>query len=249
MEMDSDALSKTQAARMESSSHLKQSLLSAQHRDAEQGCYDEGDRVCPSAKEYARLHEVEETRIANAISLAVKNASNLCNLLPGGTLLFFQSLLPIVSNGGACTNSQAYTFMTLALLLFCGTWCAFLPFTDTVKAPNGKLYHGIATRRGLWLPQSGDAPFRTGRAVSLARFHLRPIDFLHASLSLCVFISVALFTPNVSNCFFHSIIPQDLQNSVPLIVGFVASFLCIVFPSPRRNFDQPLLERLSAADE
>ncbi|KAH7433929.1 hypothetical protein KP509_07G093200 [Ceratopteris richardii] len=232
------------AAGMESSKLLKQPFLSAQHTGGEEECDYESEGASHSAKTDASTHKEEDTRIAKAIRFAVKHCSNLSNLLPSGTLLLFQSLLPVVSNGGVCANRSLYTFMTLALLVVCGIWCAFLPFTDTVKARNGKLYYGIATRHGLWLPHS-----RFGKADCLAPFHLRPIDFLHASLSLCVFISIALFTPNASNCFFPDIIPADLQNSVPLVVNFVASCLCSLFPSHRRNFDQPPLEGLSAADE
>ncbi|KAH7443390.1 hypothetical protein KP509_02G032300 [Ceratopteris richardii] len=238
---------------MERSELLERSFLSAEAKEEEKGYDDheeeQDEALYPSAEEYAHFHAEEEARITNAVSLAVKNAGHLSNLLPSGTLLFFQSLLPIVSNGGVCSNSPVYTSMTLVLLLTCAIWCTMLPFTDTVKAPNGKLYHGIATRRGLWLPQRRASCLQIESAASLARFRLRPLDFLHAFLSLSVFIAVALFTPNVADCLLHDAIPLDLQNSVPLVVGFVASFLCLLLPSPRRNFDQPLLERLKADEE
>lgn len=203
---------------------------------------EEEDPFLLTDTEAASMRKEEEARIIKAINLSVKSAGHLTNLLPTGTLLFFQFLLPILSNGGDCTGSPAYAAMTAILLIVCGIWCSFLSFTDTVKAPNGKFYHGVATPRGLWLPQSA----RVVSASRLSRFRLCPLDFLHALLSLSVFTAVALFTPNVTACLLpdSTLMPEKLQDSLPLVVGFVASFLCIVFPSPRRSFDQPLLERL-----
>ncbi|KAI5076928.1 hypothetical protein GOP47_0008993 [Adiantum capillus-veneris] len=200
--------------------------------------------------EAAQMREEEEARIIKAINLSVKSAGHLTNLLPTGTLLFFQFLLPIMSNGGDCAGSgfSIYPVMTIILLIACGVWCFLLSFTDTVKGPNGKLYHGVATPCGLWLPARSAQVFAASR---LSRFHLCPLDFLHALLSLSVFTAVALFTPDVTACILPNseLIPTQLQNTLPLVVGFVASFLCILFPSPRRSFDQPLLERLVDASD
>ncbi|MCO5597578.1 hypothetical protein L7F22_051657 [Adiantum nelumboides] len=199
-------------------------------------------------EEAAHMHEEEEARIIKAINLSVKSAGHLTNLLPTGTLLFFQFLLPILSNGGNCTGSPIYGVATVILLLVCGVWCFFLSFTDTIKGPNGKLYHGVAMPRGLWLPARSRQVFAASR---LSRFRVCPLDFLHAVLSLSVFAAVALFTPNVVACILPNLdlIPTQLQNTLPLVVGFVASFLCILFPSPRRSFDQPLLDRLVDVSE
>ncbi|MCO5585756.1 hypothetical protein L7F22_039692 [Adiantum nelumboides] len=153
-------------------------------------------------EEAAHMRDEEEARIIKAINLSVKSAGHLTNLLPTGTLLFFQFLLPILSNGGDCTGSPIYGVATMILLLVCGVWCFFLSFTDTIKGPNGKLYHGVAMPRGLWLPARSRQVFA---ASGLSRFRVCPLDFLHAVLSLSVFAAVALFTPNVATCIIPSL--------------------------------------------
>mgnify|MGYP000447469163 CR=1 FL=1 len=215
-------------------------------------------------------------RVVSAINLAVKSAGNLTNLLPTGTFLFFQFLLPIVSNGGRCTNvnnggmtirnhdphaMNINAVFTLLLLLVCAASCFLLAFSDTVKLSDGKLYHGFATPGGLWLVNAGCDVKLSPASANYLRVHyrLRPIDFIHAFLSLSVFLASALFTPNVSDCLLKSIsntviddhdtsssnLTLIMSNSIPLVVGFIASFFCILFPSKRRGFDQPLLERLN----
>ncbi|GLT38336.1 hypothetical protein SLA2020_125920 [Shorea laevis] len=79
----------------------------------------------------------------------LSTASNLANLLPTGTVLIFQALLPSFSNNGNC--SLALKYLTLGLIFICSLACFLSSFTDSFVHDDGKFYYGIATRSGLYI--------------------------------------------------------------------------------------------------
>ncbi|KAL3350039.1 hypothetical protein AABB24_022861 [Solanum stoloniferum] len=130
---------------------------------------------------------------------ALESTAHLANLLPTGTLLAFQLLIPIFTNNGSCdTASRPMTLILLALLAFS---CFLACFTDSFKAPDGQIYYGLATFKGLWIFDYQAASI-SGVPGELNRYRVGFIDFVHAVLSVLVFVAVALRDKNVVNCFY-----------------------------------------------
>ncbi|OAY81296.1 hypothetical protein ACMD2_10831 [Ananas comosus] len=176
---------------------------------------------------------------SSALSQALAGTASLAKLLPTGTLLAFQLLTPVFTNHGSC--DPAARLLTLALLLLLALSCFLASFTDSIRIPShGRVYYGLATPRGLLLfdypPAPDDAP-------DTSRYRLRPVDFVHAALSVLVFGAVALRDANVLGCFYPS--PQGPQarevlDALPLGVGLLCSLLFVVFPTTRHGIGYPL---------
>lgn len=120
---------------------------------------------------------------------------------------------------------------------------------------NGKLYYGIATCKGLFLfnkneQDDGDDhkhdeeevirsenDEHSGGMKDLDKYRLNFIDFIHAFVSLSVFLVFAFSDSNVLNCFF----PKGgtdldvLVMNLPLAAGIFSSFFFIIFPTTRRG--------------
>ena len=173
-----------------------------------------------------------------ALSQTLTSTANLANLLPTGTLLAFQILTPIFSNNGGCDSVTR--LLTASLLLLLAVSCFLASFTDTVKASDGKVYHGLATFKGMWMFDYPD-PSRSG-LPDLSKYRARFIDFVHALLSVLVFSAVALRDKNVLSCFY----PQPEQETkevldvVPVGIGVICSLLFVVFPSTRHGIGYPV---------
>ncbi|CAA7020460.1 unnamed protein product [Microthlaspi erraticum] len=136
--------------------------------------------------------EIERnTWIHKAIGQTFQTTAHLANLLPTGTLLAYQVLSPIFTNGGRC--DLASRFMTELLVSICGLSCFILSFTDSYKDLNGNVCYGIATTNGLWIID-GKAVLPKERSQS---YKLRFIDFTHAIMSVLVFGAVVMFDHNV----------------------------------------------------
>ncbi|TXG65649.1 hypothetical protein EZV62_006924 [Acer yangbiense] len=75
-------------------------------------------------------------------------AANLSNLLPTGTVLAFQALMPSFTNNGSCMPS--HKVLTSSAIISLSLVCFFSSLTDSFIA-NGKLYYGIATLNGLYI--------------------------------------------------------------------------------------------------
>ncbi|GLJ26020.1 hypothetical protein SUGI_0499050 [Cryptomeria japonica] len=105
----------------------------------------------------------EEASIIRAVNRALNLTAHLNNLLPTGTMLAFQVLCPIFSNGGQCDH--LHKILTAGLLTLCGISSFVLSFTDSFRAPNGKIYYGFATPRGLWA--FGSRKFVAGFVISM----------------------------------------------------------------------------------
>ena len=173
-----------------------------------------------------------------AISQTLTSTANLANLLPTGTLLAFQLLMPIFTNSGSCDSAtRPMTFVLLFLLAFS---CFLASFTDSVKSSDGQVYYGFATFKGMFL---FDYPDPSGPGLpDLSKYRINFIDGVHAVLSVFVFVAVALRDKNVLNCFYPT--PkqetQEVLNIAPVGIGLICSLLFVVFPTRRHGIGYPI---------
>ncbi|KAK3028265.1 hypothetical protein RJ639_037599 [Escallonia herrerae] len=131
------------------------------------------------------------------------------------------------------------TFLLLALL----TGSCFLAcFTDSFKSPDGQVYYGFATLKGMWLFDCPVAGSSEGAFPDLRKYRLRFIDMVHAVLSVLVFGAVALKDKNVLSCFYptptHE--TQEVLDIGPLGIGLLCCFLFVVFPTRRHGIGYPV---------
>ncbi|GAU24406.1 hypothetical protein TSUD_391150 [Trifolium subterraneum] len=175
-----------------------------------------------------------------AVSGALTGTANLANLLPTGTLLAFQILTPVFTNNGACDSVTR--ILTLLLLLLLAISCFLACFTDTVKASNGRIYHGLATFKGLWLFDYSPVDNVSTTLPDLSKYKLRLIDLIHAFLSVLVFFAVVLRDKNVLTCYYpqpkHE--TKEVLDIVPLGIGLLCSLLFLVFPTTRHGIGYPV---------
>ncbi|XP_015875829.1 protein DMP3-like [Ziziphus jujuba] len=180
-----------------------------------------------------------------AISQTLNSTANLANLLPTGTLLAFQLLTPTFTSNGVCDS--ATRLMTSILLILLALSCFLASFTDSVKASDGRVYYGFATSRGLWLFDSPD-PAASG-LPDLTKFKVRFMDWVHAVLSVLVFVAVALRDRNIVGCFYpmprHE--TQEVLNILPVGIGLLSSLLFVVFPTTRHGIGYPLTSTSTSA--
>ncbi|KAL6659597.1 hypothetical protein ACP70R_003637 [Stipagrostis hirtigluma subsp. patula] len=174
---------------------------------------------------------------SSVLSQALTSTANLANLLPTGTLLAFNLLAPTFTNHGAC--DAATSLLTGGLLAVLALSCVLASFTDSLKAPDGRVYYGVATRRGLWLidyPPGAPPPGDT------SRYRLTPIDFVHAALSAAVFGVVAARDKNVVRCFCPAPAREtaEVLDILPLGVGVLCSLLFVAFPTRRHGIGYPV---------
>ncbi|KAL9447462.1 hypothetical protein AB3S75_015015 [Citrus x aurantiifolia] len=181
----------------------------------------------------------------------VPSAANLANLLPTGTVLAYQALMPSLSNNGTCL--AAHKYLTIVALAGCSIVCFLSSFTDSYYS-KGKLYYGIATIKGLHIfnkkdsededeDDKADNNIEDGdkgtekKRVSL-KYKIGWIDFVHAFISLLVFLVFATTSSDARSCFFPHPGPNTnvLLMYLPIIVGAFASFLFMLFPTKRRGF-------------
>ncbi|XP_075649350.1 protein DMP4-like [Castanea sativa] len=178
----------------------------------------------------------EKTLIQKAISQTFQSTAHLASLLPTGSVLSFQLLSPIFTNQGSCDSISK--FMTSALVTLCGVSCFLLSFTDSFKNKKGEICYGFATIKGLWVID-GSATLSPELA---ANYRLRFIDFMHAFMSILVFIAVALFDTNVVSCVFPmpSYEIQEILTRLPVGIGVICSMFFVVFPTKRHGIGYPL---------
>ncbi|CAM8899721.1 hypothetical protein QQ045_010794 [Rhodiola kirilowii] len=177
----------------------------------------------------------ESIPIANhPVHNTLATAANLANLLPTGTVLAFQALTPSFTNNGTCQVSNQY--LTATLLLVFSSICFISSFTDSFTY-DGKLHYGIATFKGLYVFDEFNGEDANGRQKDLSKYKLRPVDLVHAFMSLIVFLVFGFSSSNVQGCFF----PAGggdltaLTTNLPLGVGVLSSFLFTIFPTTRRG--------------
>ncbi|XP_011023528.1 PREDICTED: uncharacterized protein LOC105124983 isoform X2 [Populus euphratica] len=164
-------------------------------------------------------------------------AANLANLLPTGTVLAAEALIPSFTNNGECTLANEY--LTLGIIVCCSLGCFLSSFTDSIIGKDGKMYYGIATWKGLYVFNDIDSTDGAGREEmkDKAECRITFTDFVHAFTSLTVFLVFALSNSNVQNCFFPKAGANEkaLIMNLPLGAGFLASFLFMLFPTKRRG--------------
>ncbi|MBA0848813.1 hypothetical protein Goshw_007493 [Gossypium schwendimanii] len=173
-----------------------------------------------------------------AISQTLASTANLANLLPTGTLLAFQLLVPTFTNNGSC--DAATRSMTLILLLLLALSCFLASFTDSVKSSDGQVYYGFATFKGMFLFDYPDS--KESDLPDLSKYRIKFMDGVHAVLSVLVFGVVALRDKNVLNCFYptpkHK--TEEVLNIAPVGVGLICSLLFVVFPTRRHGIGYPV---------
>ncbi|KAL8088707.1 hypothetical protein AgCh_038477 [Apium graveolens] len=192
--------------------------------------------VCSPPRHHRTIHPVHRT---------LATAANLANLLPTGTVLGFRALTPSFSNQGNCHPSNKY--LTAILIGICAIACFLSSFTDSFIHPDGKLYYGIATFKGLKIfnykynyDHEADMQMQ-----DLTQYKICCVDFVHAFLSIMVFLVFALSDSDVQSCYF-AVAGENLNALVinlPLGAGVLSSFLFMLFPTTRRGIgvaDLPL---------
>ncbi|XP_065036951.1 protein DMP4-like [Musa acuminata AAA Group] len=178
----------------------------------------------------------QATLVQKAISQTFKSTAHLAKLLPTGTVLAFQLLSPIFTDGGHCMAVNR--LMTECLVAICGLSCFVLSFTDSFRDGNGTVRYGLATFRGLWVID-GTKPLPPAIA---ARYRIKFIDLAHALVSVLVFAAVALFDQNVVSCFFPMPSEETKQvlTCLPVGIGVIGSILFVTFPTTRHGIGFPL---------
>ncbi|KAL9229324.1 hypothetical protein vseg_004802 [Gypsophila vaccaria] len=173
------------------------------------------------------------------VSQTLASTAYLANLLPTGTFLAFQVLTPVFTNNGQCdTVTRSLTAILLATL---AVSCFLASFTDSFQGPDGQIYYGFATFKGMWL---FDYPISNHDQdhLDLTKYKLRFIDWVHAVLSILVFGVLGVRDKNVVNCFSPS--PsrevQEVLDIVPVGVGLICSLLFVVFPTRRHGIGYPV---------
>ncbi|XP_023007318.1 protein DMP9-like [Cucurbita maxima] len=168
--------------------------------------------------------------VAKGMQKTLSRTSMLVNFLPTGTLLTFEMLLPSASGKGECTAVN--TMMINLLLGLCTLSCFMFHFTDSFKGGDGKVYYGMVTPRGLAVFKSGLAEVEVPKDE---RFKVGFTDFVHALMSVMVFMAIALSDHRVTNCLFpgHAADMEEVMESFPLMVGTICSGLFFVFPNTR----------------
>ncbi|GAB2283494.1 hypothetical protein Dimus_018006 [Dionaea muscipula] len=170
---------------------------------------------------------------------AMLSTANLAKLLPSGTLLAFQLLTPIFTNNGSCDTTTRT--LTLGLQVLLAISCFLACFTDSLRGPDGQVYFGFATTRGMWLFDRPSA-LASGVSSDLSKYKLRFMDGIHAVMSVLVYGAVALKDRNVVRCFYPK--PeqqtQEVLDVVPIAIGIVCSLLFMVFPTTRHGVGYPI---------
>ncbi|KAF6171838.1 hypothetical protein GIB67_007359 [Kingdonia uniflora] len=183
------------------------------------------DIECPHVHETGRKRRA----VAKGMQKTISKTSMLVNFLPTGTLLTFEMLLPSVSGDGTC--SPVSTMMIDVLMGLCALSCFFFHFTDSFRGPDGKVYYGFVTPRGL-------SVFKADLTVDIPqddRFKLGFVDLVHALMSSLVFVAIAFSDHRVTDCLFQGHVKEmdEVMESFPLMVGIICSGLFLVFPTTR----------------
>lgn len=167
--------------------------------------------------------------VAKGVQRTLSKTSMLAHFLPTGTLLTFEMVLPSIYGVGQCTSVT--TLMTVTLLVLCALSCFFFHFTDSFRAPDGKVYYGFVTPNGL-------AVFKTGLDVAVPKedkYKVHFSDLVHALMSVMVFMAIAFSDHRVTQCLLpgHAKDMEQVMESFPLMVGIVCSCLFLIFPKAR----------------
>ncbi|XP_039019446.1 protein DMP7-like [Hibiscus syriacus] len=191
--------------------------------------------------EYPLLHPIlkqPKTKKQKIVRKTFKGTAILSRLLPTGSALTFQLLSPILTNNGRC-KTEFRQNLVLSIVAFCAGVCFFLLFTDSYRDERGKVRYGVATFRGLWV-MDGKVELSVQEAK---KYKLKFIDFLHALVSVMIFLALVLFDQSVVNCFRPK--TEEDSNELWLMVllasiGAIGCLLFVTFPSKRHGIGRPL---------
>lgn len=178
-----------------------------------------------------------KTKKQKVVRKAIKGTAVLSKLLPTGSALTFQLLSPVLTNQGQC-KTQVSQYLTLGLVAFCASLCFFLSFTDSFRDERGKVRYGVATLKGLW---AMDGPVKLS-VDKEDKYRLKFIDFVHALVSIMIFVALALFDQNVVKCFCPTPSKEikELLMVLPVSVGAIGCLLFVSFPTKRHGIGSPL---------
>jgi hypothetical protein len=128
--------------------------------------------------------------------------------------------------------------MTGGLVVFSVLSCFVLSFTDSFRDEEGKVQYGLATFKGLWVLDGGV----TLDPVAAVGYRLRFIDFVHAIVSVMIFVAITLFNQNVVSCFYPiaSEDTKQLLTTLPVAIGVIGSMLFVSFPTTLHGIGSPL---------
>ncbi|BFG15870.1 hypothetical protein CerSpe_021440 [Prunus speciosa] len=166
----------------------------------------------------------------------LSTAGSLANLLPTGTVLAFQALTPSISYNGRCHTFNKY--LVAIVILVCSVICFVSSFTDSLPW-EGKVYYGVATSTRLHVLNDDDNETLTNNDIQqeLKKLKVQTRDFIHAFMSVFVFLIFAFSSSEVQGCYFPK--SRELEYSLviylPLVVGLFSSFLFSIFPTKRRG--------------
>jgi hypothetical protein len=163
-------------------------------------------------------------------------ACDIIKLLLTGTVLAFHTLVPSFSNHGVCGSASRY--LTLSLIGVCAAFCMLHSITDSLVGKDGKLYYGVATRRGFYpFNFDGTGDEMKAKFGNLPRMMVRALDFVHALVSACLFVVVALGNAGIQSCLFPDL-GSDVRTvltNLPVGLGFLSSVMFMIFPTTRKS--------------
>uniref|UniRef100_A0A5B6YYG3 Uncharacterized protein n=1 Tax=Davidia involucrata TaxID=16924 RepID=A0A5B6YYG3_DAVIN len=100
----------------------------------------------------------------------------------------------------------------------------------------------LRSKGSMWLFDYQTAASSGSGIGDLSKFRLGLIDWVHAVLSVFVFVAMALRDKNVLSCFYptptHE--TQEVLDIVPLGIGLICSLLFVVFPTRRHGIGHPV---------
>ncbi|KAH7543131.1 hypothetical protein FEM48_Zijuj02G0150800 [Ziziphus jujuba var. spinosa] len=134
---------------------------------------------------------------------ALRRAGSLANLLPTGTVLAVEALTPTLSNSGKCQLTNK--ILMGGVVIVCTIICFCSSFMDSFECKE-KVYYGIATRKGLMVFNYEDREKEESivdKAAKEFRYKVQPVDFVHAFLSVAVFLIFAFSSSQLQGCFFQ----------------------------------------------
>lgn len=172
-------------------------------------------------------------------SKTLETASALANLLPTGTVLSMEALIPTITNNGMCLRAHRYlSGITIGLNALL---CFFSAFTDSFETSD-RIYYGYATPGGLKLfgvSRENDLSPEELNKLRLERetykLHIR--DFFHAFMGLLVFLCFAFSDSNVQRCYFYHADKEEnaVVTTLPLLASVFAGFFFAIWPTRRRG--------------
>ncbi|KAJ1276776.1 hypothetical protein BS78_05G241000 [Paspalum vaginatum] len=191
----------------------------------------------------------ENNRLVDKPMGIAASLSSLSMLLPAGTTLAFETMVPSFTNGGGCSHLDVNFVFTWGFIGFLAVLCAGLRFTDSVTDMYGNRYYGLATPTGFKLFSHDPKDLRLSEDEIenrkkwkdlKRRTKMKPRDFLHAFFSSAVFMALAFCNADVQACLVPTETWQwnKFLTILPLAVGFLASFVFIIFPSTRKGISE-----------